>query len=289
MSTFTHFSELPLEIREMVWERIIPRRVISIRGIGRLAASDKSLGMGRLAIGPGYSGPLRLVIWGKLSPPKVLQVCREAREVALKHYIQFERYEHGYEGERHGIAYISPSYDMIFLYCHPVGSNVYWALEGLGPDLDKIESLAFDLGFRETCRHKSNIYTILRSRFPRLRELIFVLHRLNLRQHEADAVVLLEFKPVSPAYPHRTLFDEISNYFPIRTLFEEISNYYPSPPNIVNEFKKYPNNNELDNQDEIRKLRAGFDNLGPILPWNVCMGAIDFRHDTMSWVCIRKL
>jgi hypothetical protein len=268
--TFTYFSKLPAEIRHMLWERIIPRRVISIQGIGRLATPNNwSLGMGTMRTDQGGpSEPLRLMLWGTLSPPAVLQVCQEAREVALKHYIQFERRE----GRQRGVAYVSPGYDTIFLYRHP-SANIYWALEGLGQDLDRIESLAIDTRFSGSRCHASNVYTILRTRFPRLRELMFVLDSPTLCWLVKHAVVLED----------QDLSSRELRLSDSKGLLTELSRDYQAPPDIVDEIMY-----RYRNRDEVRRLRTSFGNLRPTVPWKVCKGKLEVSGETACWICIRK-
>lgn len=73
---FHRFPDLPLELREMIWDECIPSRLV----IPRLESSD----------GP-YADPPPTSLQ---RPPMISQVCHEARRVALRHgsLIRVERF-----------------------------------------------------------------------------------------------------------------------------------------------------------------------------------------------------
>ncbi|KAI1502658.1 hypothetical protein F5X99DRAFT_377978 [Biscogniauxia marginata] len=66
---FVLFNSLPAEIRLKIWDLALPRRIVT------------------MADQPTPSGPGRVITFGRYSchgPPAVAQVCREARDVALR-------------------------------------------------------------------------------------------------------------------------------------------------------------------------------------------------------------
>jgi hypothetical protein len=94
---FPQFSLLPTEIRLQIWEAAMPDpRVHELHPCGKLQ-------QGRLMFRSNSS-----------TPPVILQVCSESREVGLRHY-QLMEYEASYPSKPISKFYFNPRTDTLFL------------------------------------------------------------------------------------------------------------------------------------------------------------------------------
>jgi len=62
-------------------------------------------------------------------------------------------------------------------------------------------------------------------------------------------------------------------------IFDEFSKHYRSPPEIID---------EESSPEEIQKLRAAFENLGPMRPSKFGKAKSD-PPESRTWVCVRKM
>ncbi len=244
---FQHFPRLPLEIRFRIWRYVVPeRRIIS-------AVAD--------------SGPTILKLRGRLLPPAVLQVCREAREEALKKYVKFRRLSlKNEEMNLETYAYISYSYDTLFLDYRGEGDFDH-VIRALGPDCENIQSLAVDIDFHQ---YRSRVFfNKLLSSFARLKELLFVAPKQVTSYNNTGSVTLkrLGQEDVHPAggYTQPWTFDKI---------FQEVSQYYPE---------------QLVEFDDIfdkstTERRAELEDSGLVRPWVSLSGrSADTSHLARKW------
>ncbi|KAG0652749.1 hypothetical protein D0Z07_0369 [Hyphodiscus hymeniophilus] len=94
---FPQFSSLPVEIRLLVWEAAFPSpRIHELHPCGKLQ-------QGRLTFRSNAS-----------TPPVVLRVCRESREVALHHYALMD-YDPSFPAKPVRKFYFDPRADTLFL------------------------------------------------------------------------------------------------------------------------------------------------------------------------------
>ncbi|KAI1769652.1 hypothetical protein GGR53DRAFT_473455 [Hypoxylon sp. FL1150] len=81
-TTFPRFPELPTELRFLIWELALPRRVFEIRQETATVNSNGEASIDEHAINRSLDHPEPIA--ALLAPPVLLQVCREARKVAMR-------------------------------------------------------------------------------------------------------------------------------------------------------------------------------------------------------------
>jgi hypothetical protein len=172
---------------------------------------------------------------GRLLPqPTVLQLCRESRSEVIGSFTKFwkypdilKSYPELHEWQREKFIYVSLCHDTFFFR-----DNIHFAFEevisGFIPEIYKVESLAVDIDF-SFHGFQPNLYQILRTKFPKLKELLFVAprqrHDWNLLTCGAIIFEDLDAKYSGEGSEHNRTFEKI---------FEEI-------------FEKYSRLGEADN------------------------------------------
>ncbi|KAI1213093.1 uncharacterized protein F4807DRAFT_412917 [Annulohypoxylon truncatum] len=89
MDSFPQFSQLPPELRIMIWEAAVPRRALSL-----ILDNDEELPV--------------------LPPPAIAHVCRESRKVFLKHYCEEPYIALGWFNHKTDIFIWQPQPDILF-------------------------------------------------------------------------------------------------------------------------------------------------------------------------------
>jgi hypothetical protein len=233
----------------MIWKVSVPCRLISVT-----------------------ARPHRLLtLHGRLLPPAGFRVCRSSREVYLKHYTRFWRYE---RNQYKGFAYISYSHDEIFLYYDgPVRSGalddvykpdefIYDAFDGLKPDLDKIQSIAIDIAFITPktfllFNMDPKMYTLICTKLTKLRKIVFVATALcSSCEKHAPILKELDHGPISSL---------------LEALYREVSKKCYTLPNIMNK-RDYYNN-----------IWGESKNFSPVCPWKLNEGTADDSPDVREW------
>lgn len=122
--SFTYFPQLPVELRRMIWEFCIPRRVVEleipIKSILSETNCDLSWTNRQISV-----------------PPLIRQVCRESRKVALENGGPLQDYSESVQVNfnwKATDAWFSPKYDIVAWYWRPEQQTDY-ELEVVGDPL----------------------------------------------------------------------------------------------------------------------------------------------------------
>jgi len=187
------FSSLPTEIRLMIWRESIEPRILHITS-GMITLPDPDLVVDRLAY---YGRPDISHVWFKSheKPPVTLQICRESRAVALKHYVASFRSttypEHHASKMKQSAVYFNPELDTV----HVVADNCRTGLSDLfyrthEETAKSIRTLAIES--QEFSRDLTrNIAWRLQLGFLRLETLILVVDRKTVTGEEGQELVQL--------------------------------------------------------------------------------------------------